>query len=292
MRESGIAANQVVAACLNCGAPIGGAFCAACGQRVVPADPTLSELAGDAWQELSGYDGRIASTFKALLHPGQLTRDYLSGRRAHFLSPVRLYLMASVVYFLIAAAAPSLNNQSPGEVRGPGNLRIGVWDDRKSPLLTAEDRAELEADLQKASWPIRILLQAVARDPQAFRAHLFTIMPRVFFAMLPVFAGIVWLFYRHRRFPAALVFAVHLHAFAFLIFAISEAAKFSGTNWVAAPVAMVVTVVFAVYALRSLREVFGGRWPITLAKATAIGVVYLIASMPAFLIMLVWASLV
>lgn len=291
MRESGIAANQIAAACLNCGAPVGGVFCAACGQRVVPANPTVSELAGDAWQELSGYDGRIAATCKALLHPGQLTRDYLAGRRAHYLSPVRLYLTASLIYFLVAAAAPNLSN-SPGEIRGPGDLRIGVWDDRKSETLTAADRAELEADLAKASWPVRMLLQAVSKDPEAFRAHLFTIMPRVFFAMLPVFAAIVWLFYRHRRFPAALVYAVHLHACAFLMFSVSEAAKFARTPWVAAPVALVVTIAFAVYALRSLKDVFGGGWSITLVKATAIGVVYLVASMPAFLIMLVWASLV
>ena len=81
-------------------------FCGACGQRSVPANPTVSELAGDAWQELSGYDGRIAATFRGLLHPGRLTLEYLQGRRARYLPPIRLYLIASVTYFLLAAAAP------------------------------------------------------------------------------------------------------------------------------------------------------------------------------------------
>ena len=76
--------------CLNCGADLHGAFCADCGQRAVPANPTIAELAGDAWQELSGYDGRIAATFKGLLRPGLLTVDYLQGRRARYLSPIRL----------------------------------------------------------------------------------------------------------------------------------------------------------------------------------------------------------
>src|SRR6185503_15425032 len=106
--------------CLNCGEVLGGAFCSACGQRSVPINPTVSELAGDAWNELSGYDGRIAATFRHLLRPGQLTVDYLQGRRARYLSPVRLYLICSVVYFLVAAAAP----------QGVGGIRIGVWDDR------------------------------------------------------------------------------------------------------------------------------------------------------------------
>ena len=45
------------------------------------------------------------------------------------------------------------------------------------------------------------------------------------------------------------------------------------------------------YALRSLRAVFGNTWPLTLAKAAGIGFVYSIAAVPAFFIILVWASL-
>ena len=76
----------------------------------------MSELAGDAWQELSGYDGRIAATFRALLHPGRLTIDYLQGRRARYLPPVRLYLIASVVYFVLSAAAGLFVSPAPGPV--------------------------------------------------------------------------------------------------------------------------------------------------------------------------------
>jgi hypothetical protein len=51
-------------------------------------------------------------------------------------------------------------------------------------------------------------------------------------------------------------------------------------------------IVFAVYALMSVRAVYGGRWPITVVKAASIGAVYLVASIPALFIMLIWASLV
>ena len=115
-------------------------------------------------------------------------------------------------------------------------------------------------------------------------------MPRVFFALLPVFALIVALFYRGRRFPTSLVFAVHLHAFAFTAFTLSEAAKLTGSVGVDVVISGVVTVAFTAYALLALRAVFGGSWPATVVKAAAIGVVYLIASMPAFAIILAWAS--
>ena len=77
-------------ACLNCGEPLSGPFCSKCGQRAIPAYPTLRELAGDAWQELSGYDGRVVRTFRSLMRrPGALTLEVLEGHRARYVSPVR-----------------------------------------------------------------------------------------------------------------------------------------------------------------------------------------------------------
>src|SRR5437763_7136925 len=83
--------------CLNCGATLAGPFCAECGQRAIPPYPSVRDLMVDAFWELSGWDGRFASTVRALLRrPGLLTLEFLNGRRARYLSPVRLYLMASL----------------------------------------------------------------------------------------------------------------------------------------------------------------------------------------------------
>ena len=282
--------------CLNCGEALHGAFCGACGQRSVPANPTVLELAGDAWQELSGYDGRIAATFRGLLHPGRLTLEYLQGRRARYLSPVRLYLTVSVVYFVVAAAAPNLNprdaSSPPGtSVTGPGGIRIAITG-APGQVLTDEDRRAIHEYVEQSHWLIRPMLRAVETDPEGFRARMFATVPRVFFVLLPVFAAIVSLFYRRQRFPAALVFAVHLHALAFLIFAVAEASKFTRSAPIAGAVGVTVVLTFIIYILMSLRRVFGGGWPATLAKAIGIGVLYLVASLPAFFALLLWASVV
>ena len=275
--------------CLNCGAPLHGPFCASCGQRSVPPNPTVRELAGDTWQELSGYDGRIMATLRGLLRPGFLTREYLAGRRAHYLPPMRLYLIVSVVYFVIAASAPA-DGGSQGTLNSPGGVRVGITNDERTGDITEEERAELLREAETAHWLIRPMLRDFATDPDGWRARIFTVMPRVFFALLPVFAGVVALFYRRRHFPTFLVFAVHLHAFAFLVFSVGEALKYTGRDVLAQSVAAVLTLGFAIYALRSFRAVFGGTWPATLAKAMGIGLVYAIASMPAFVVMMVWAS--
>src|SRR5262245_25138589 len=136
--------------CLNCGAALHGSFCSACGQRAVPPDPSVSELAGDAWQELSGYDGRIASTVRGLFRPGHLTREYVAGRRKRYLSPVRLYLIVSVMYFLVAAAAPANFSNKRDEFEMPGGVTIGFTRTSKGMDLSAEERKEMLASAERA----------------------------------------------------------------------------------------------------------------------------------------------
>ena len=275
--------------CLNCGAEFHGPFCAACGQRFVPANPTVAELTADAWHELSGYDGRIASTLRGLLHPGKLTRDYLSGQRARYLPPVRIYLIVSVLYFVVAAGAPNLGTRSAEfTVTGPNDVSIDLIG---GGGLSASDRAAIQEELATAPWFIQPLLKSVLEDFAGFRARMMTIMPRVFFALLPVFAAIVSLFYRGRTFPTSLVFAVHVHAFAFVLFTLSEAAKFTGVAWFAISVGIVAITGFAIYTLFAFRAVFGGSWPQTIVKAIGIGIFYMFASVPAFVVILIWASL-
>ena len=277
--------------CLNCSASLHGSFCGACGQRAVPPNPTVRELAGDAWHELTGYDGRIMATLRGLARPGFLTREYLDGRRVHYLPPVRVYLIVSLMYFVIAASVPEeIANRDVGTVEGPGGMRVGITRDKDGPAMSAEDRTELLAQVESAPWYVRPMIRSIAEDPAGFRQRMFTIMPRVFFALLPVFAAVVALFYRKRHFPTALVFAVHLHAFAFIIFAISESLKFTGSEHLAERVGALMAIVFAVYAVRSFRVVFGGSWPITMAKAAGIGLLYMIASIPAFIVIILWAS--
>jgi len=73
---------------LNCGTSLAGDYCSQCGQRDIPPYPSVRDLVIDAFWELSGWDGRFASTVRALVQrPGMLTREFLEGRRARYLSP-------------------------------------------------------------------------------------------------------------------------------------------------------------------------------------------------------------
>jgi len=93
--------------CLNCGAHLGGQYCGACGQRARTRLISLWELISDAFGDLLEIDSRLWRTLIPLLKsPGQLTRDYLEGRRARYMPPFRTYLVLSLIFFVVAFFDP------------------------------------------------------------------------------------------------------------------------------------------------------------------------------------------
>jgi hypothetical protein len=94
-------------ACLNCGAPLQGQYCARCGQRARGRLISIWELVRDAIGDLFELDSRLWRTIIPLMvRPGRLTHDYLIGRRARFMPPFRTYLVLSIVFFLVAFFDP------------------------------------------------------------------------------------------------------------------------------------------------------------------------------------------
>ena len=89
--------------CANCGTPLAGEFCAACGQRNEPHVHTLGHFASEAFESVTHADSRLWRTLGYLLvKPGYLSREFFSGRRARYLPPFRLYLVISLLFFLVA----------------------------------------------------------------------------------------------------------------------------------------------------------------------------------------------
>lgn len=89
--------------CLNCGHHVEEHYCSRCGQ------PNL-ELKENIWQFITHsiahyfhFDNKFFKTLKPLItQPGQVTLDYLAGKRARYINPVNMYIFVSIVYFLVA----------------------------------------------------------------------------------------------------------------------------------------------------------------------------------------------
>lgn len=141
---------QPSVACANCGAPMEGEYCGSCGQRRFrPEDRRLAALLRDGFDALTDLDGRLWRSLRALmLQPGRIARDWSDGRRAYWISPIRLFLLANLLYFLAPVVSDldlPLHNQVRGEAyrqlvpewcAEPGNAPVCAWPGQFHSRLT------------------------------------------------------------------------------------------------------------------------------------------------------------
>lgn len=92
-------------ACANCGAQLSGNYCATCGQPA-HVHRTLGHMVEEFLHGLLHFDTRAWCTLPMLVfRPGTLTRDYIHGKRARFISPLAIFLLAVFTMFVVFAFA-------------------------------------------------------------------------------------------------------------------------------------------------------------------------------------------
>ena len=97
--------------CQNCQTPMHGPFCYQCGQHERSSLRHAGLLLRDILHDVFNLDSRAIRTLKPLLlKPGYLTLEYFAGRRQRYVPPLRLYVIASLVFFLIAGLLFSIGD--------------------------------------------------------------------------------------------------------------------------------------------------------------------------------------
>src|SRR5213083_2511987 len=121
--------------CENCGAELQGHWCAQCGQAAIEYRRSFRYVVADLLNEFLNWDSKFFATIALLiLKPWRLTNEFLAGKRVRYVHPLRLYLLASILFFF------AVNY-------GARDLRF------ESGKLSPKDRAELEADLKREDLP-------------------------------------------------------------------------------------------------------------------------------------------
>jgi hypothetical protein len=88
--------------CLNCGTPLEGRFCHICGQENTEPKESVWGLLTHYVYDIIHFDGKFFSTLKTLIaKPGFLPKEYMQGRRASYLNPIRMYVFTSAFFFLL-----------------------------------------------------------------------------------------------------------------------------------------------------------------------------------------------
>jgi len=107
--------------CLNCGTELTGDYCHTCGQRA-HVHRTLHAFWHDLLHGVLHFEGKIWHTLPLLAwRPGELTRRYIDGERAKFVSPMALFLFSVFLMFAVASftgsLSPRINPNASAEMR-------------------------------------------------------------------------------------------------------------------------------------------------------------------------------
>lgn len=135
--------------CLNCGAMLVGAHCHNCGQKA-KVHRTLRAYGHDLLHGVFHFEGKVWKTLPMLaFRPGELTRRYIHGERAKFVSPLALFLFAVFLSFAVMSGLA-------GGFSAPENdATIELIATAKSDISKAEsqvkaERIEIDAQIAAA----------------------------------------------------------------------------------------------------------------------------------------------
>jgi len=128
--------------CENCGADLQGHWCSQCGQPAIEYRRSFRYVVADLLNEFLNWDSKFFTTIALLiLKPWRLTNEFLAGKRVQYVNPLRLYLLASILFFF------AVNYGAKGIRIDPTKFS----DEKRAEVAAAiaDKRGEIEEELSK-----------------------------------------------------------------------------------------------------------------------------------------------
>ena len=128
--------------CQNCGAELTGPHCAQCGQAAIDYRRSFRHVIVDVLDSFLNWDSKFFATIGLLIvKPWRLTNEFLAGKRVRYLHPLRLYLLASILFFFAVNYGAKGLRLEPGKISEKNRTAIAA--------AVAEKRDEIEAEFDK-----------------------------------------------------------------------------------------------------------------------------------------------
>lgn len=140
--------------CLNCGTILEGHYCHNCGQENLQIKENFGHMMNHTISDYFHFDHLFFHTLKPLLFkPGYLTNEYMAGRRAQYLHPVKMYIFISIVYFLLlfqsGQSLVNVNENSNKPVATQKELDSAKKEIAASPYIPNNAKKEIVKDIDK-----------------------------------------------------------------------------------------------------------------------------------------------
>jgi len=350
------AERQPLTQCENCGAQLHGHWCGQCGQPAIDYRRSFRHVLTDVLNEFLNWDSKFFATIGLLIaRPWKLTNQFLAGHRVRYVHPLRLYLLASILFFFAVnywarsvhfdrhklspkdraeiEAELATTNLTPEQrekiEKGLNKVAQGaviagaLHDDDEdegsspspAPTTTAASPAPYDASAKATSnepmfqfdkdkpdqadkvgnWLERRAREKLGEhgtNAELFVRGLISNLPYMVLCCIPLFALVLKILYVRRRifYIDHLVYALHIHSFAFLAIMLIVAASI-GLNRIAPGLLAgwliaLLWIVFAIQIFLSIRRVYRQGWFFSVFKFLVGGMAYLVVLMVALTITL------
>ena len=149
--------------CLNCQAELNGRFCHVCGQENLEPKETVWHLVQHFFNDVTHFDGKFFETVKFLLRkPGFLSLEYMRGRRASYLNPIRMYVFTSAIFFIVffSLKKPEDRVKANGKITAEQQVkdslkRKQVFDDLAKQGIQMPNRDSIEKTIRDSRDTIK-----------------------------------------------------------------------------------------------------------------------------------------
>lgn len=257
-----------------------GPYCALCGQKHDPHRHTVGHFIAETAESLSHADSRLWITlWKLLSKPGLLAVEFFEGRRARYLPPIRLYLVISVVFFLLLGmgeSAPVVAADPDAMVNG-----VSLTHPNTDPVAVEKACAALVYNgpfQQQISPKLKAgCSKTLTAGGTTLGAAFLRNLPKAMFVLLPLFAVVMLPFYLwpRRLYAEHLVYLLGNHTAIFLVSILMQLVGLV-LPALSGPLTLASLLYIVWYCWRGMRVFYGnGRW-LTLAKFLELGFLYLI----------------
>jgi hypothetical protein len=283
--------------CPNCGTeyhlkPELARFCPACGQENHELNMPFRHVMGELFETVLHFDTKSVRTIRALVFsPGLLTTEFVKGRRASYVTPIRLYIFISFLFFLLLSISSREGGGRTAVEEASGDRFNITFYSLNSRELYGLTDAQIDSLMQARSIELtptnRYIVRQVAKTTGGGgREFVHTIVRNIsymMFLLMPFLGYLVYLFHRKREvhYIGTLVFSLHFHSFTFLTLAVLMVLSripYLSFVYVLTP------FVSGFYLYASLRRIFGRSRFSTLVRTTVIGILHLISVAVLFLV--------
>ncbi len=244
--------NSGVTSCVTCGAVLQGNYCHNCGEKKINPhhDFALGEFIEKTIDGFTHFDLKILRSFRALLlRPGLLTAEFIAGRHTPYMKPVQLFIVASVIFFVVSPNTGSfyaLIDELQAGYSNHSRLENTFNYDVMNKLQTASQRNGVTV---RNAW-------LSAEKIAASKSKTFL------FVMLPLWAVVLFAlnYAKNEFYVPHLVFAIHSFSFFLITDLLYINALFLFTNYISDLMIAPLLLLFLSYVITGFKRAFANRW--------------------------------